>query len=178
MSSVRRKHTLNWNFRKDENGIDRGERKNWVVDVMTTTSTAASEINWRKERKIWQRRLARRFSKPAGIFLQGALRSLLPFFPSRWDFPRRLITLRCSSHKTLFNLNQRERVYYTCWCRSTIDAFLFCFSLYPFFLLFLGFMKVAKWNSMGVSFNFVRRWLTLLDICDIEVRSVIISISF
>lgn len=63
-----------------------------------------------KERKIRKRRLARHFSKPAGIFLKVPL----PFFPSRRDFPRRLITLRRSSHKTPFNLNQRERVYYTC----------------------------------------------------------------
>lgn len=152
-----------------ESEIDRGERKNWAVDAtMMTTSTAASEISWRKERKIWKRWLARRFSKPAGIFLQALLRSLLPFFPSRWDFPRRLITLRRSSYKTLFNLNQRERVYYTCWCRSSTDALLFCFSLYTsfFHLLFFRFYKGWKTELDGSFFWFytARRWLTPGDI--------------
>jgi len=57
---------------------------------------------------------SRCFSEPAGVFLRVRFYLGQPSSasPSRAEtFPRRLITPRRSSHKTPFNLNQRERAY-------------------------------------------------------------------
>lgn len=116
---------------------------------MTTMSSSGRDKPKEREKDPRGNDSSRRFTKPAGIFFRTSPRSLPPprfpsaLFPSRRDFSRRLITPRRSSHKTLFNLNQRERVYYTCW--SSTDAFPFCFFLslflspLPVFIIFFSF---------------------------------------
>jgi len=75
------------------------------------------------------------------------------------DFPRRLITPRCTSHKTLFNLNQRERVYYTCWYESSTDTPL-SLSLSIFLSLSISFFEFYDVTKDA------KTWEYLLILCN------------
>lgn len=164
MRNVERQiHGYCWNPRTSTGEIDRDERKNWAVDVTMTTS-ASSRWDKPKEREKDPRGGDSSFQQTRRHFLPSLTSFThlfafpfpfpLPFFRSTETFLRRLITPWRSSYKTLFNLQQRDRVYYTCWCGSSTDAFPFCFSLSfsvsPYFYLFsfLSFCEDTKgWKT-------------------------------
>lgn len=122
----------------------------------------ASEISRWKERKTRSRgdssfQRARRHFLPAllpSLSLSFSLPPPLPYqtqsptpSPLARDFPRRLITPRRSSYKTLFNLKQRERAYIT---PADAGRLRTCPPLFvPYFLYNFSFLFLFKSREVG-----------------------------